>query len=224
MRTTDHIRAVSFDALAPHYRWMEWLLAGGKLQRCRTAFLAHVRHARNAVLLGEGNGRFLGAFAAINRSAQITVVDASEGMLHQAQRRAARDHYGLRRIHYVHADILEWTPPLVAFDLIVTNFFFDCFREDQLAALLPRLAPSASVNAQWIVSDFRVPPQGPARWRAQGIVAAMYCFFRVATRLPASGLPSVAPMLEGSGFRLREREFTEWGLLYSELWQRGFQK
>ncbi|HXC98086.1 MAG TPA: hypothetical protein VN048_02010, partial [Verrucomicrobiae bacterium] len=28
-----------FDLLAPHYRWMEWLLAGPKLHRCRTAFL-----------------------------------------------------------------------------------------------------------------------------------------------------------------------------------------
>ena len=31
--------ARSFDLLAPHYRWMEFVLAGRKLQECRTVFL-----------------------------------------------------------------------------------------------------------------------------------------------------------------------------------------
>lgn len=31
---------MSFDLLAPHYRWLEFVLAGNKLQRCRTAYLA----------------------------------------------------------------------------------------------------------------------------------------------------------------------------------------
>ena len=55
-------RDMSFDHLAPHYRWMEWLLAGSKPQRCRTTFLDTLPTARHALLLGEGNGRFLREF------------------------------------------------------------------------------------------------------------------------------------------------------------------
>ena len=50
---------MSFDVLAPHYRWMELVCAGEKLQGCRTAQLAHVLAARHILILGEGNGRFL---------------------------------------------------------------------------------------------------------------------------------------------------------------------
>src|ERR1041385_77794 len=68
--TADGCRALmSFDALAPHYLWMEWLLAGRKLQRCRTAFLDEARAARDILLLGEGNGRFLQALLQVNRTA-----------------------------------------------------------------------------------------------------------------------------------------------------------
>src|SRR5439155_22241467 len=36
------VQVMSFDTLAPHYRWMEFILAGKKLQRCRTAFLDEI--------------------------------------------------------------------------------------------------------------------------------------------------------------------------------------
>jgi len=35
-------RPANFDFLAAHYRWMEWVLAGRKLQRCREAFLGSI--------------------------------------------------------------------------------------------------------------------------------------------------------------------------------------
>lgn len=210
---------MSFDLLAPHYRWMEWVLAGGKLQRCRTTFLEDVRQAKNVLLLGEGNGRFLKAFVQVNNAANITVLDASAAMLKQAQRRMdASD--ASRRVEYVHTDVIAWSPPPRNFDLIVSNFFFDCFRPDQLEQLIPRLISSASEDAQWIVSDFCVPARGWARWRARGIIAAMYCFFRLVTRLPARTITPVAPLLEANGFQLLRSCPSEWGLLRTDLWRK----
>ncbi|HEY0456627.1 MAG TPA: class I SAM-dependent methyltransferase, partial [Verrucomicrobiae bacterium] len=77
---------MSFDAIAPHYRWMELLLAGAKLQRCRVAFLDKARRAENILLLGEGHGRFLSELLVANPSAHITCLDASAGMLKQAEK------------------------------------------------------------------------------------------------------------------------------------------
>jgi hypothetical protein len=105
--------------------------------------------------------------------------------------------------------------------LIVTNFFFDCFRADQLEQLIPRLANSARPEARWIVSDFCIPARGWARWRARGIIAAMYWFFRVATRLPAHFITPVNPLLEANGFQLLRSRPSEWGLLRTDLWQRA---
>lgn len=208
---------MSFDILAPHYRWMEWLLAGRKLQRCRTAFLDQAGQARNVLLLGEGNGRFLSAFADANRHANITVLDASAGMLRRARRAAGVAEH---RMRYVHADVLDWSPPPDGYDLIVANFFFDCFCPDQLARLVPRLASGAAPDAVWIISDFRIPATGPARWRALWIIASMYSFFRIVTRLSARTITPIDSFLRDSGFGLEKRQITEWGLLHSDLWRR----
>src|SRR6202008_2184922 len=76
-----------FDLLAPHYRWMEWMLAGPKLQRCRTAFLHAIPSPQSVLLLGEGNGRLLVELLRRYPGAQVTCVDASARMLGCARAR-----------------------------------------------------------------------------------------------------------------------------------------
>jgi ubiquinone/menaquinone biosynthesis C-methylase UbiE len=212
---------MSFDTLAPHYRWMEWLLAGGKIQRCRTAFLGETKQACRALLVGEGNGRFLSELLRANSSVQVTYVDASARMLEQARARLQRDGRSAERVDFIHADILSWSPPRDGFDLLVTHFFLDCFRPHQLAEVVARLSAVAAPDARWLVSDFREPDGGLAQWRAHWILTVMYWFFRIVTRLPARQLTPPDPFLEQQGFVLQSRRLSEWGLLHSDLWVRG---
>src|SRR4051812_46891673 len=99
------ISGTGFDRLARHYYWMECVLAGRTLQKCRTAFLDQTRDARRALLLGEGNGRFLIEFLKANKKASVVCVDASSRMLKLAARRAGGLAAG--RARFVKADLLE---------------------------------------------------------------------------------------------------------------------
>lgn len=211
---------MSFDLLAPHYRWMELVLAGGKLQRCRTAFLDQVSPCRNALLLGEGNGRFLRECRRKLPRAQITCVDASARMLDSARRRVQRAGLNPAEIEFVRADALGWSSRRREFDLIVTHFFLDCFSPEQLEKVIGLAAATATPNALWLLSDFQIPPAGLPRRRAQAIHWLMYTFFRIVTRLPARRLTSPDPFLEAQGFQLAERCVSDWGLLRSDRWQR----
>ena len=211
---------MSFDLLAPHYRWMEWLLAGEKLQRCRTAFTHAIPRPQRVLMLREGNGRCLVELLRAYPEAHFTCVDASRRMLDRARARVRAHGLGDERIEFVHADVAEWQAPPEKFDLLVTHFFLDCFRSDQLAQIIPRLAAAAAPGAHWLLADFREPASGVSKWRARGILRAMYFFFKRVTRLPASRLTPPDAFLQQSGFVLRERTLSEWGLLHSDLWQR----
>jgi SAM-dependent methyltransferase len=209
-----------FDWLAPHYRWMEWVLAGPKLQRCRTAFLDSFPRPRRVLLLGEGNGRFLAELLGAHPGTRFTCVDASGSMLARARARLRARNLDVTNGEFVQANALEWTPPADDFDLLVSHFFLDCFRPVELERLIPRLAAATAPGGRWLIADFRQPPSGPAKWRARAILESMYLFFRVAARLSATRLTPPDELLERGGFALRERRLFEWGLLHSDLWVR----
>jgi ubiquinone/menaquinone biosynthesis C-methylase UbiE len=208
---------MSFDTLAPHYRWMERVLAGEKLQRCRTAFLPIIPTPKHALLVGEGNGRFLTAFRSRFPQTQITCLDASQKMLTQARRSLTSQ----ALIQFVHADIFQWQIPPQHYDLIVTNFFLDCFTAGQLQIIITKLATSATSDATWLLADFCQPSSGWKKWRAQWILHSMYLFFRFVTKLPAATLTAPDDFLRAAGFRLIDRVFHDWGLLHSDRWIRS---
>ena len=212
--------SLSFDLLAPHYGWMETLLAGPRLQRCRTTWIAELAGCRHLLVAGVGHGPALAIVLRAHPQLHITCVDASVGMLTQAKRRAQKNGADLARLNFVRATLPDWQPA-EKFDVIATHFFLDCFRPEQLATVVSSLAAVATPEARWIVSDFAVPACGWRRIRARAVHALMYGFFRVATRLPARRLTSPDTLLQGAGFQLRGRHTSEWGLLQADWWQRA---
>lgn len=209
---------MSFDVLAPHYRWMEAVLAGGTLQRVRTAWLGRVGQPERVLLAGEGNGRFLRAALRAFPGATFHCVDASAAMLRRA--RNGLSDADASRVVFEIAALPAWKPD-GAFDLVVTHFFLDCFPPADLARIMELLAAVAAPRARWLVADFAIPARGLARVRATVIHALMYRFFRVAARLPASELTPPEPILTELGFVREAVLEEEWGLLRSSLWRRG---
>jgi tRNA (cmo5U34)-methyltransferase len=214
------VLAVSFDTLAPHYRWMEFVLAGEKRQRCRTTFLDDIPPARNILLLGEGHGRCLVECCRRFAGARVVCVDASERMLAQARRQLTGQNAEAARVEFIHADVLNGSSSFGAFDLIATNCFLDCFRGDQMERVVGRLAAAAGPGANWLLADFQIPSGGLKQIRSRLILWAMYAFFRTMTQLPANQLTAPDSFLKRAGFTLHRRVEAEWGLLHSDWWRR----
>ncbi len=208
--------APRFDRLAPLYATLEAVSFGGRLQWCRTALLADVADARRVLILGEGDGRFLAAFLAANPAATVEVIDGSPAMVALARRRAGA---AADRVTWRVADARHFDPPGPPYDLIVTNFFLDCFEAGELAALVAKLAARLALGGRWVVGDFRVPA---GRWRglaARLALAGMYAFFRLTTRLPAGRLVDPNPALAAAGLTLVHERRRLGGFLAASLWQ-----
>ena len=211
---------MSFDRLAPHYRRMEAVLAGKILQRARTAFLAETKSCRRALLLGEGPGRFLIELLKTNPQIQVHCVERSAGMILEAKRELSQNGLSEAPVTFEEKDALTWKGRAGANDLIVTNFFLDCFTRAELQRLIPEIAASATEGARWLLADFRLPERGWTRWRAGIVLALMYRFFRVATDLSASQLTPPDEFLVAAGFERAQQRLWNFGLVRSDLWMR----
>jgi len=211
---------MSFDTLAPHYRWMEVVLAGPLLQRCRTEYLDEVSGAREVLVLGPGRSGFTRALLDCAPAAHATLVDSSPGMLARLGADLAARGVPASRFSLVCADVRTWNGPPEAVDVVATHFFLDCFAPAELDAVVARVAGWTRPGARWLLSDFQVPPRGWQRYRARSIHALMYAFFRPATGISARRVTPPDEPLAGAGFLLEHRRTSNHGLLHADLWRR----
>lgn len=206
---------MSFDRVAPYYGRLETLVFGRKLQAARTAFVRQIGRRHRALVVGEGDGRFLKELRRTQPGVQIECLDASARMLTLARARAGDD-----GVQYLAADVRVAAFPAKRYDLIVTHFFLDCFEEPELTQLVQKLSAAATDNAIWLVADFHVPATGWRRRWAQLLVGAMYLFFRIAAGLQTRRLVEYAPCLQVSGFALTSEVLSAGGLIRSQRWER----
>jgi ubiquinone/menaquinone biosynthesis C-methylase UbiE len=198
------------DRIAPHYWWIEKLGMGGTLERRRRRFLPEIENSRRALVLGDGDGRFLRELLRRSSVVRADYVDLSKGMLESARRKA-----GGERVEYRRGDARALEFPRDEYDLIATHFFFDCFEAGDLDALIGRITGAAKPGARWVVSEFSV-----SNLAARLLVRALYLFFRITTGLKTRNLADHRPILRSHGFRLIGASHSHGALVVSELWER----
>ena len=208
--------AAGFDRIARPYRWLEYLSFGPMLERVRFSRIPQFAGTRRALVLGDGDGRFLARLLASNPSLQAEVVDQSPAMLRLLEHRATAAGAGHRvHIHQTDARAFQPTGP---YDLVITHFFLDCFTAAEVLTLAGKIRPHLSKDARWLISEFAIPP-GIASLPAKGVVTALYAAFRIITGLRVRTLPDHAQALARSGLILKARRRFLAGLLVSELWE-----
>ncbi|WP_158750160.1 trans-aconitate 2-methyltransferase [Acidobacterium sp. S8] len=212
-------RRLNFDRLARPYRWLEYLTFGPALERCRFHFLPNLTRARHALMLGDGDGRFLRRLLEANPQLHADVADISPTMLALLNERLDP---GMRRRVTLHqADLRSWEPPGRGYDLVVTHFFLDCLFEEELAALIESIQPKLVSGALWVVSEF-ARPRGGVRARLSGAVISMlYGMFGLLTGLTVRSLPDHSAALKQAGFQCRMERQWLGGLLVSQYWEQS---
>jgi Methyltransferase domain len=205
----------NFDGVARPYRWMEYVSFGRALERCRETFLPRLTDCKNALVLGDGDGRFLARLLEMNTDIYADAVDSSGVMLRLLEQRAGKNAGRRLRTHRANAleFVLEGT-----YDLVVTHFFLDCFTQVEVESLCARIAGHLQAGSLWVISDFRIPA-GVMRWPARGVVRGLYAAFRMLTGLRTTSLPDHGAALAAAGMKRVAERLWLGGMLTSELWE-----
>lgn len=191
------------------------------LERCRFHHLRSLAAApcTRALVLGDGDGRFLARLLTACPALSADAVDASPVMLRLLRERVARRGAD-RRLTTFCTDARSFTPSAQGYDLVTTHFFLDCLAESETAALMARLRDHLAPGARWIVSEFEVPDGSPARAvLARGLIAGLYAVFRVLTGLRTRRIPPWRRLLAESGFTREASHALLGGLLVTEIWR-----
>ncbi len=211
--------AANFDRIAALYRPLEYLTLGRALERCRLHFLPQLRSRTQALVLGDGDGRFLAQLLHQNPTLHADAIDTSAAML-QLLRTRCRAAEPRLRTHQTDALTFAATQPAIPYDLVVTHFFLDCLTQPEVDLLAARIAPHLAPGALWLVSDFRIPT-GPWALPARILVRSLYLAFRMLTGLRVTALPDHESALTHAGLTRIAQHRSFAGILTTELWSRA---
>ena len=210
------------DFIAPYYEFAERISFGRSLEHARFAFLQEAKSAQRALVCGGGDGRFLAQLLRVNPAVQIDYVDISAKMIALARRRVAKSgDANAVRVCFHHVDVRNFVPQACAYDLMVTNFFLDCFSDNELAGVIAHLSECAAPDANWLVSDFRRAGGPLGRLWTTVVTRSLYAAFRLTTGLRVSRLPAYLAAVRRAGYSLQGEKTLLGGLLHSSLWRRS---
>jgi len=223
LRTTPHpgngnprpLTTGNFDCLANSYCWWEYLIFGTGLQRARLHYLPALRGARNVLLIGDGDGRFLEQLMRYNRQAQCLSIDTSLKMIRRARQRCSPNER--KRVNWVHGNVLDYNFAQYTFDAVVTLFVFDLLPPGQRADLLDALLPQTTPHALWLYADFSPTDT----LRKQLWIEVLKAFFRLTCAVSATHLDCAIPQLKRQGFELQAHTHFGRQLYGAALLRRG---
>jgi len=159
------------------------------------------RSGQCVLYVGAGAGE--DAVLAAERGVTLTCLDRSPAMLRRLEKRLSAR---ALQAELVEADLIDFAPDQ-RFDVIVANFFLNVFDPQALERILAQIASLLAVEGRLFVADFRPPGE-------RGVSRFLYSLYYKPLNWSAwwLGLCALhpiydyAPMLEGLGLKLIERE------------------
>jgi len=196
-----------FNLIAPVYDTLSKLVFGKRLDQAQKTFIPIIESNSRVLIVGGGTGNIL-KWLPTNFNLQIDYVELSEKMLGKAK---ARTSVG-NTIEFYAKDALEVNG---GYDIVIANFFLDCFAYERLSEVLQKLKGRLNENGKLIVTDFY-----PSDNRHQKLLLKiMHTFFRIASRLEASELSDIHGTIKQLGFEVAELKFLNGGSLFSAVYR-----
>lgn len=184
-----------FDRVAWFYDALAALVFGPALRNTQRAALVGLpTDAAHVLILGGGTGWVLAEVLRRCPAATVLYLEASPRMLRRARARTSPGQ--LARVEFRHGTQAALAQA-ETFDAVITFFVLDCIATPDLPAALNRLRAALRPGGRWLLADFR-PARRGWRWL---LLAAMFWFFRLTTRLRARELPDFAAALRERGLQ-----------------------
>ena len=182
-----------FNTLAWIYDFLSGIALLGRIQKSQLDMLAHIVPANRALIVGGGTGVFLPKLLEIHPEMKIDWVDSSDKMIANTKRRLTETQ--CKNIAFHSCDIADFHTD-ESYDLIISNFFLDCFMHEKLATILKSLDDKLGTNGIWIVCDFK----------ESGLISKlylkmMYFFFRAICGIQASRISDYFKSIEILGYK-----------------------
>ena len=190
-----------FDRIAKYYDLLEILAFGKILSATRLYLLTKTCNLNDILLIGEGTGCFLKNLVRCYPKSSITILDSSNRMIDIM--RGYIQISKIQNITILQEDYFNHIPR-TKYDLIYTNFFLDCYKQNDVLKLVDKIKSMLNKSGEWNDVDFTTPHgRNSMNYNYNKfILKVLYKFFRLICKIESASIKNVDFDYQKFGFIL----------------------
>jgi len=180
-------KKTNYDLIAPFYDSISSFVYSNNLRKAQISQLKLVKDNSSILIAGGGTGWILEVISALNlKNIRIMYVEYSAKMIEISKARK----FNFSEIQFIQSDIEFYQGELI-FDVIITAFLFDNFKETKAISVFTNLDQQLKIGGLWFHTDFTLDHGGG--WWKKSMIRLMYLFFKISSALDHSDFIEMTP-------------------------------
>jgi ubiquinone/menaquinone biosynthesis C-methylase UbiE len=190
----------NYDNSAWFYDRLSRLVYGDALVKAQIYLLPYVPANADVLIVGGGTGWILEELAHVHPTGlNITYIEISAKMMALSQKRDC----GNNKVIFLNQPAEEVNFDQ-QFDVIITPFLFDNFKEETLHNVFNHLDQALKSKGIWLNTDFQLT----GKWWQNVLLKSMFLFFRAICGIETSVLPDINVQFERHSYvAVEEKNF-----------------
>jgi len=190
----------NYNNSAWFYDQLSRLVYGRTLIKAQAYLLQYVPENAIILIVGGGTGEILEELAKKHPTElQITYVEIAKNMMIRSKKRNT----GNNRVIFIN-DAVENVSLTGGFDVIVTPFLFDNFKEPAAKRIFKHVHQLLKPSGTWLYTDF----QSTGKWWQSVLLKSMQLFFKLICGVESSTLPNMNKLFQNDEYGLiKEKTF-----------------
>ena len=186
----------NYDAIAGSYDVLSRMVFFRSQVKAQTEQLHFIAPGSRILIVGGGTGWILEALTKVHpEGLKITFVEISKKM----SKLAGKRHIGRNTLDLVNVPVEDFIDDC-HYDVVMTAFLFDNFREDRIQQVFSKLNHMLKPEGLWLFCDFNRPEKGNKKWQ-QWLLRSMYYFFGKIAHIEATELIPIQPKFEAKNYK-----------------------
>jgi ubiquinone/menaquinone biosynthesis C-methylase UbiE len=180
--------AANYNNSAWFYDRLSCLIYGRALINAQVYLLQYIPASSKILIIGGGTGWILEEITKIHPAGlNITYIEVAPAMMSISQKRQT----GTNKVTFFN-NAVENINLQTDFDIVITPFLFDNFKEQTLQKVFEHIHQSLKSKGLWLNADFQLT----GKWWQRLLLRSMFLFFRILCGIEASSLPDIEQQFE----------------------------
>ena len=173
----------NYNEIARIYDALSRVVFGHAIINAQLYLISFIGNENKVLIAGGGTGWILEKISKLNKEDILVVyVEKSAAMITLAKKRNFRN----IEVQFINMAAEDYDTT-EKFDVVITPFFFDNFKEEKIEHMFSKLSNNLKQNGLWLYADFINDKSNKKLWQ-QFLLKVMYLFFRITAKIETQKL------------------------------------